>query len=66
MSGAELGVDGGVGVVEDIGEEGEFREEQHTVWRGDGGEHPTSGVVDDERLRAAIRGDLGVVPNSDV
>ena len=66
MSGAELGVDGGVGVVEDIGEEGEFREEQHPVGRGDGGEHPTSGVVDDERLRAALRGVLVVVPNSDV
>ena len=66
VSGAELGVDGGVGVVGDIGEEGEFREEQHPVGRGDGGEHPTSGVVDDERLRAALRGVLVVVPNSDV
>ena len=64
MSGAELGVDGGVVVVEDIGEEGEFREEQHPVGRGGGGEHPTSGVVDDEHRRAALRGDLGVGPNS--
>ena len=32
--------------------------------RGGGGEHPTSGVVDDERLRAALRGDLGFGPNS--
>ena len=45
-------------------EEGEFREEQHPVGLGGGGEHPTSGVVDDERLRAALRGVLGVGPNS--
>ena len=42
------------------------REDQHPVWRGGGGEHPTSGVADDERLRAAIRGVLGVGPNSGV
>ena len=66
VSGAELEVDGGVGVVGDLVEEGEFRGEQHPVGRGDGGEHPTSGVVDDERLCAALRGVLGVVPNSGV
>ena len=47
-------------------EEGEFREEQHPVGRGDGGGHPTSGVADDEHLRAALRGVLGVGPNSGV
>ena len=64
MSGAELGVDGGVGVVGDLVEEGEFYGEQHPVGRGDGGGHPTSGVADDEHLRAALRGVLGVGPNS--
>ena len=64
--GAELGVDGGVGVVGTLVEEGEVRGAQHPVGRGDGGEHPTTGVVDDERLRAALRGVLVVVPNSDV
>ena len=62
--GAELGVDGGVGVVGVLVGEGEVREEQHPVGRGGGGEHPTSGVVDDEHLRAALRGVLGVGPNS--
>ena len=66
VSGAELGVDDGVGVVGDLVEEGEFRGEQHPVGRGDGGEHPTSGVVDDERLCAALLGVLGVVQNSGV
>ena len=66
VSGAELEVVGGVGGVGDIGEDGEFLEEQHPVERGDGGVHTTSGVVDDERLRAALRGDLGVGPNSGV
>ena len=66
VSGAELGVDGGVGVVGDLVEEGEFREEQHQVGRCDGGGHPTSGVADDEHLRAALRGVLGVGPNSGV
>ena len=66
MSGAEVGVDGGVGVVGALVEEGDVREEQHPVGRGGGGEHPTSGVVDDEHLRAALRGVLGVVPNSGV
>ena len=64
--GAELGVDGGVGVVGALVEEGDVREEQHPVGRGGGGEHPTSGVADDEHLRAALRGVLGVVPNSGV
>ena len=53
-------------VLSETVEEGEFREEQHPVGRGDGGDHPTSGVVDDERLRAALRGVLGVGPNSGV
>ena len=66
MFGAELGVDDGVDVVGALVDEGEVRGAQHPVGRGDGGDHPTSGVVDDERLRAALRGDLGVVPNSDV
>ena len=66
VSGAELEVVGGVGGVGDIGEDGEFLEEQHPVGRGDGGEHPTSGVVDDEHLRAALRGVHGVGPNSGV
>ena len=66
MSGAELGIDGGVGVVGDLVDEGEVREEQHPVGRGGGGEHPSSGVADDEHLRAALRGDLGVGPNSGV
>ena len=64
--GAELGVDGGVGVVGALVEEGDVREEQHPVGRGGGGEHPTSGVADDEHLRAALRGVLGVGPNSGV
>ena len=66
VSGAELGVDGGVGVVGDLVAEGEVREEQHPVGRGGGGEHPTSGVADDEHLCAALRGVLGVGPNSGV
>ena len=64
--GAELGVDGGVGVVGVPVGKGDVREKQHPVGRGGGGEHPTSGVVDDEHLRAAIRGVLGVGPNSGV
>ena len=64
--GAELGVDGGVGVVGALVEAGDVREEQHPVGRGGGGEHPTSGVADDEHLRAALRGVLGVGPNSGV
>ena len=62
--GAELGVDGGVGVVGALVEEGEVRGAQHPVGRGDGGDHPTSGVADEERLRAALRCVLGVVPNN--
>ena len=62
--GAELGVDGGVGVVVVLVGEGNVREEQHPVRRGGGGEHPTSGVADDDHLRAALRGVLGVGPNS--
>ena len=62
--GAELGVGGDVGVVGDLVEEGESRDEQHPVGRGGGGEHPTSGAADDEHLRAALRGVLGVGPNS--
>ena len=64
--GAELGVDDGVDVVGALVDEGEVRGAQHPVGRGDGGGHPTSGVVDDERLRAALRGVLGVVQNSGV
>ena len=64
--GAELGVDGGVGVVGALVEEGEVRGAQHPVGRGDGGDHPTSGVADEEHLRAALRGVLGVGPNSGV
>ena len=48
--GAELGVDDGVDVVGALVEEGEVRGAQHPVGRGGGGEHPTSGVVDDEHL----------------
>ena len=66
VSGAEVGVDGGVGVVGDLVEEGEFRGEQHPVGRGGVGGHPTSGVGDDEHLCAAIRGVLCVGPNSGV
>ena len=66
MSGAEVEEDGVVGVVWDMVGLGGVRDEQHPVWWGGGGEHPTSGVVDDERLRAALRGDLGVGPNSGV
>ena len=66
MSGAEVEGDGVVGVVGDMVGLGGFRDEQHPVRRGCGGEHPTSGVVDDERLSAALRGVLGVVPNSGV
>ena len=66
MSGAEFGVDGGVGVVGALVEEDDVREEQHPVGRGGGVEHPTSGVADDEHLRAALRGVLGVGPNSGV
>ena len=63
-SSAEVEEDDGVGVVGALVEEGDVREEQHPVGRGGGGEHPTSGVADDEHLRAAIRGVLGVGPNS--
>ena len=66
MSGDEVVEDGVVGVVGDIVEEGEVRDEQRPVGRGGGGEHPTSGVADDRHLRAALRGVLGVVPNSGV
>ena len=66
MSGAEVEEDGVVGVVGDIVGLGGVRDEQHPVGRGGGGEHQTSDVVDDERLRAALRGVLGVVPNSGV
>ena len=66
MSGAEVEEGGVVGVVVDMVGLGGVRDEQHPVGRGGGGQHPTSGVVDDERLRAAIRGALGVVPNSGV
>ena len=59
-------VDGGVGVVGDLVKEGEFHGEQHQVGRGDGGERPTSGVADDEHLRAALRGVLSVGPSSGV
>ena len=64
MSGAEVGEDGVVDVVGALVEIGEVREERHPVGRGGGGEHPTSGVVDDEHRRAALRGDLGVGTNS--
>ena len=64
--GAELGVDGGVGVVGALVKGGEVRGAQHPVGRGDGGGHPTSGVADDEHLRAALRGVLSVGPNSGV
>ena len=64
VSGAEVEEEGVVGVVGDIVGFGGVRNEQHPVGRCGGGEHPTSGVVDDERLRAALRGVLGVVPNS--
>ena len=53
--GAELGVDGGVGVVGVLVDEGEVRGAQHPVGRGDGSDHPTSGVADEEHLRAALR-----------
>ena len=66
MLGVEVEEGGVVGVVVDMVGLGGVRDEQHPVGRGGGGEHPTSGVVDDERLRAAIRGVLGVVPNSGV
>ena len=66
MSGAEVEEDGVVGVVGDMVGLGGVRDEQHPVGLGGGGQHPTSGVVDDERLRAALRGALGVVPNSGV
>ena len=64
VSGAELEVDGGVGVVGGLVNEGEFHGERHPVGRGDGGGHPTSRVADDGHLRAALRGDLGFGPNS--
>ena len=42
-------------------------EKNSTRWGGVAVEStPTGGVVDDERLRAALRGVLGVVPNSGV
>ena len=53
-------------VLSETVEEGEFREEQHPVGRGDGGGQQTSGVAGDEQLRAALRGVLGVVTNSGV
>ena len=62
---------GDVGVVNDrccrlVVVEGEVRDEQHQVGRNGGREHPTSGVVEAGCLRAALRGVLGVVPNSGV
>ena len=62
---------GDVGVVNNrccriIDVEGGLRGEQHPVGRGGGREHPTSGVVEAGCLRAALRGVLGVVPNSGV
>ena len=64
--GAELGVADGVDVVGALVEEGGVRGAQHPVGRGDGSDHPTSGVADEEHLRAALRGFLSVGPNSGV
>ena len=66
MSSGEVKDDDGVGVVGDVVGKGGVQDEQHPVGRGGEGEHPTSGVVEDGRLRAALRGAVGVVPNSGV
>ena len=66
MSGAEVEDDDGVGVVGDVVRKGGVRDEQHPVGRGGKGEHPNCGVAVGVRRRAALRGAVGVVPNSGV
>ena len=66
VSSAEVAEDDGVGVVGDVVGKGGVRDEQHPVGRGGEGEHPTSGVVEGGRLRAALRGAVVVDPNSGV
>ena len=66
MAGAEVAEGKDVGDCGFRRGRGVVRVEQYPAWRGGGAGHPYSGVEVGVRHSAALRGVVGVGPNSDV